>query len=59
MYIFHNPHAKYPIPKFLFNHPKIAHFSLDKAGNIIERISGKFLLSRSLIGARVSSMFPK
>ena len=54
MYIFHNPHAKYPIPKFLFNHPKIAHFSLDKAGNIIERISGKFLLSRSLIGARVS-----
>ena len=42
MYIFHNPHAKYPIPKFLFNHPKIAHFGLDKAGNIIERISGKF-----------------
>ncbi|MDC4343504.1 hypothetical protein OHV34_17095 [Acinetobacter baumannii] len=59
MYIFHNPHAKYPIPKFLFNHPEIAHFSLDKAGNIIERIGGKFLLSRSLIGARGSSMIPK
>ncbi|WP_334424783.1 hypothetical protein [Acinetobacter nosocomialis] len=59
LYIFHNPHAKYPIPEFLFNHPEIAHFSLNEAGNIIERIDGRFLLSRGLIGLRVNSMIPK
>ncbi|MDV7475319.1 hypothetical protein R5C08_09405 [Acinetobacter baumannii] len=49
LYIFHNPYAKYPIPDFLFRSPQIAHFELDEHGRIVESVSEKFLLSRSLI----------
>ncbi|MDR8289019.1 hypothetical protein FPK70_20320, partial [Acinetobacter baumannii] len=49
LYIFHNPHAKYPFPDFLFNDPHIAHFSVDDHGNLLESVGEKFLLSRSLI----------
>ncbi|HFD2105368.1 TPA: hypothetical protein ACF2D5_003793, partial [Acinetobacter baumannii] len=59
LYIFHNPHAKYPFPDFLFNDPHIAHFSVDDHGNLLESVGEKFLLSRSLISSYASSMIPE
>jgi hypothetical protein len=49
LYVLHNPFAKYPMPANLFNDPLIAHMIIDESGHLVERITGKFLLSRSLI----------
>ncbi|EPF6238007.1 hypothetical protein [Acinetobacter baumannii] len=48
LYIFHNPYAKYPMPD-LFNDTLISHMTIDDSGHLVERGTGKFLLSRSLI----------
>ncbi|MEG0672337.1 hypothetical protein [Clostridium sp.] len=48
LYVFHNPYAKYPMP-ILFEDPLVSHMTIDEYGNLVERGTGKFLLSRSLI----------
>ena len=48
LYVLHNPYAKYPVPENLFNDPSIAHITVDESGHLIEIITGKFLLSRTL-----------
>lgn len=55
LYVFHNPYAKFPIPTNLFHDSRIAHMTINETGDLIERGTSKFLLSRSLICPRVQT----
>lgn len=53
LHIFHNPFAKRPLPKELFNHPRVAQYFVEGDGHLQVEAPDDFLLVRMLNSVRV------
>lgn len=52
LYIFHNPHANWPLPAEVFDHPRVAQFVADDDGAVYARGPDDFLLMRTVYSVK-------